>query len=132
MAIRQRDLTQVAVPARPAMPFTGQLMSTVTSGGASKFLAFMRDELIPFINGRYPTNPADRAYFGQSLGGLFGVYVLLTKPDTFTRYIIGSPSIWWGGEDALKLATDYEKTHDDLSATVFIGIGALEEDASNR
>src|SRR5207237_3835878 len=46
--------------------------------------------------------------------------------------IIGSPSIWWGGEDALKLATEYEKTHDDLPATVFIGIGALEEDASTR
>jgi predicted alpha/beta superfamily hydrolase len=131
-AIRRRDLLYIATPAQPAAPFAGQLTPTVPSGGASKFLGFMRDELMPFINANYPTDPADRAYFGHSLGGLFGLYTLFTKPDTFTRYIIGSPAIWHDGEDVLKVATEYMKTHDDLSASVFIGIGALEEDASDR
>jgi predicted alpha/beta superfamily hydrolase len=133
--IRGRDLTQIAMPADPAdpaWPIAGQLIPAVASGGASKFLGFVRDELMPFINANYPTDPANRAYFGHSLGGLFGLYTLFTKPDTFTRYIIGSPSAWWGGEDVLKLATAYVKTHDDLSATVFIGIGALEENASSH
>jgi hypothetical protein len=91
-----------------------------------------RDELMPFINANYPTDPADRAYLGHSRGGLFGLYTLFTKPDTFTRYIIGSPTIWEDDEGVLKLATDYVKTHDGLSATVFIGVGALEEDARDR
>ena len=128
--IRSRDLTQVLGKDREGgggMPVAGVLRPAVTSGGADKFLAFIRDELMPFIDARYPTDPADRGYWGDSLGGLFGSYVLFTKPDTFNRYIIGSPSLWWGGEDALKLAEAYGKTHSDLRANVFIGVGGLEE-----
>ena len=109
------------------MPIEGALTPAVASGGAPKFLAFIRDELMPFIDARYPTNPRDRVYWGDSLGGLFGCYVLFTRPDTFNRYIIGSPSIWWADEDVLKLAEGYTRSHTDLAANVFIGIGGLEE-----
>ncbi len=132
-AIRARDLTQVVVPppGQPS-PFAGHLSPAATSGGAAKFLGFVRDELMPFIDARYPTNPSERAYFGHSLGGLFGLYTLFTRTDTFTRYIIGSPSIWWGNDDLLKIATQYLDSHDDLPATVFMGIGALEEAPNSR
>jgi uncharacterized protein len=130
--IRARDLTQVEVPPSQPAPFEGRISPAVTSGGAAKFLAFVHDELMPFIDVRYPTNPADRAYFGHSLGGLFGLYTLFTRPATFTRYIIGSPSIWWGGEDVFKLAAQYMESHDDLAAKVFMGIGALEEAPNSR
>jgi uncharacterized protein len=132
-ALRTRDLTQVAVPppSQPS-PFAGHVSPAVTSGGAAKFLEFVRDELMPFIDARYPTNPAERAYFGHSLGGLFGLYTLFTRTDTFSRYIIGSPSIWWGNDDLFKLAAQYMESHDDLRATVFMGIGALEEAAPSR
>jgi predicted alpha/beta superfamily hydrolase len=109
------------------VPIEGMLKTPVESGGAAKFLGFIRDELMPFIDAKYPTNPKDRAYWGDSLGGLFGCFVLFTRPDTFNRYIIGSPSIWWAGEDVLKLAEEYGKTHADLPANVFMGVGGLEE-----
>lgn len=129
--IRTRDLTQVPVPMDVAstlgVPFAGQLKSTVTSGGAAQFLAFIRDELMPYIDARYPTDPKERGYWGDSLGGLFGCYVLFNRPETFNRYVIGSPSIWWGGDDILKAAEAYGKTHGDLPADVFIGVGGLEE-----
>ena len=130
--IRQRDLTQVAMPPGQPSPFAGHISASVTSGASAKFLEFVHDELMPFIDARYPTNPADRAYFGHSLGGLFGLYTLFTRPNTFNRYIIGSPSIWWGSEDLFKIATQYMESHDDLPATVFMGIGALEEAPTSR
>ncbi len=129
LEIRTRDLTPDAVPAWGGIgiPVIGLIKPTVASGGADKFLAFIRNELIPFIDSKYPTDPRDRAYFGDSLGGLFGCYVLFTAPDTFKRYIIGSPSLWWADESTFKLEESYAKSHGDLAATVFLGVGGLEE-----
>jgi predicted alpha/beta superfamily hydrolase len=130
LAIRARDLTQVEVKAEQAggdLPFAGMVKPAVRTGGAPKFLGFIRDELMPFIDARYPTNPNDRAYWGDSLGGLFGCYVLFTRPDTFNRYIIGSPSIWWGGEEMIKRAEGFLASASDLRASVFMGVGGLEE-----
>ncbi len=62
-------------------------------GGANKFLRFIREELKPFINTNYRTNPNDSAYIGISYGGLFGLYTLFHQPDTFNRYVISSPFI---------------------------------------
>ncbi len=128
--IRTRDLTHV--PMKDAawggsMPIDGMLKPAVANGGGAQFLAFIRDRLMPFIDARYPTDPKDRGYWGDSLGGLFGCYVLFTKPETFNRYIIGSPSLWWANEDMMKVAEQYLKTRGDLAARVFIGVGGLEE-----
>jgi predicted alpha/beta superfamily hydrolase len=128
MVLRQRDLTQVAdVNQRTGASFEGTVVPAVMSGHAAKFLDFMRDELIPFIDGRYPTDPSDRTYAGHSLGGLFGCFALFTHPETFTKYVIGSPSLFWGNGHVFTLAEQYMKTHRDLAARVFIGVGALEE-----
>jgi predicted alpha/beta superfamily hydrolase len=134
LVIRARDLTPVVAKADVGggFPIAGALRPAVESGGAAKFLAFIRDELIPFIDAKYPTNPKDRIYWGDSLGGLFGTYVLFTKPETFNRYILGSPSLWWADEDAIRLGEEYLKTHDDLAANVFIGVGGLEEQGKFR
>ncbi len=96
------------------------------SGGAEDFLRFVREDLFPFIGSEYRVDPEDRCFEGSSLGGLFGLYALLRHPDTFQRYIIGSP--WMEGDDptALKFETEYATNHSDLPASVFIGAGSLE------
>ena len=96
-------------------------------GGAKDFLEFIRQELIPFIDENYPTIKGDRAISGHSFGGLFGLYVLFNKLDTFNKYIIGSPSIYWGDEYILKQAENYVANNHALNATVFMSVGALEE-----
>jgi predicted alpha/beta superfamily hydrolase len=83
---------------------------------------------MPFINKNYRTS-ADASYAGYSGGGLFGLYVLFHEPDTFQRYIIGSPSIWWGNLVTLKYEADYATKHPNLSARVFMSVGELEERA---
>ena len=65
-------------------------------GGAKRFLGFIREELIPFVDSNYPTNPEDRTLLGASLSGLFSVYALLQHPETFNRYVAGSPALGWG------------------------------------
>ncbi|HVS91298.1 MAG TPA: alpha/beta hydrolase-fold protein [Mucilaginibacter sp.] len=65
-----------------------------TSGGAPQFLAFFKDELIPYINKTYPAD-GDNILFGHSLGGLFVTYVLLNEPEVFKSYIAADPSYWW-------------------------------------
>lgn len=63
-------------------------------GQANNHLAFIRNDVITFIESTYRTDPSNRTYFGFSLGGLFGAYALMTQPDTFKNYILGSPAVW--------------------------------------
>nr|WP_298998814.1 serine hydrolase [uncultured Allomuricauda sp.] len=62
-------------------------------GQANTHLDFIRDEVITYVERNYRADSRSRTYFGYSLGGEFGAYTLLTQPDTFTNYILGSPSI---------------------------------------
>ena len=132
MLVRQRDLTPVPDPGeRTDAPFDGTLTSSIRSGRSAQFLEFIREELVPFIDARYPTEPGERTYAGHSHGGLFGCYTLFTRPDTFTRYILGSPSLYWGEDIIFKIEREYAASHQDLQARVFIGAGALEDGAEN-
>jgi hypothetical protein len=67
------------------------------SGGADKFLKYMKEELIPYVDAHYKTSPF-RLLIGHSFGGIFAVNALLTHPEIFKSYIIISPSLWWGTE----------------------------------
>lgn len=113
---RTRDLTSVPVLGRGG-------------GGAEAFLAFLQQELKPYLAGRYGVADADYTWFGHSLGGLFGAWVLLTQPQSFHRYGLGSPSIWWGSRAILDVESAYAAAHDGLPARVFIGAGAMESPA---
>ena len=101
-------------------------------GGAPALLAFIQTELKPWVESHYPVARNDATYFGHSLGGLFGTYVLLTAPETFQRYGIGSPSLWWDKEAIFTYEARYADAHDDLPAKVFFGIGADETHEGRR
>src|SRR5690606_12970502 len=49
-----------------------------TTGGADKFLDFMKEELFPFVESNYRADPEHRSLMGCSLGGLFTLYTLFT------------------------------------------------------
>ena len=95
-------------------------------GGAPRMLEFIRAELMPWVAATFGVTSTDAMLFGHSFGGLFATYVLLTAPQTFRRYGIGSPSMWWHDELAFELERSYAEAHDDLEAEVFIGVGDLE------
>jgi predicted alpha/beta superfamily hydrolase len=95
-------------------------------GGASRFSAFIRDELKPWVEEHYEVDPDDSTFFGDSLGGLFATHVLLTQPNTFRRYAIGSPSLFWDNEVTFEHEAAYAQAHNDLPAKVFVSVGAYE------
>ncbi len=63
-------------------------------GGSAAFRAFIRDELIPAVDGGYRTT-GERAIIGESLAGLFVVETMLLQPALFDTYIAVDPSLWW-------------------------------------
>jgi predicted alpha/beta superfamily hydrolase len=124
-AIRGRDFT-------PTVDLTQSRSESGMVGGASRFLAFLRDELKPWVRERYGVDPDDSAFFGYSLGGLFATYVLLNEPATFPRYGIGSPSLYWDNELMFRQEEEYARTHKDLRARVVFSVGANENTAGDK
>ena len=90
------------------------------TGGADKFLGFIKNELIPYINKTYPSNGVNTLW-GHSLGGMFVIYALLNEPTTFKSYIAGDPSVWWDDCYVPKMAARKLPALGDLNTTLFIG-----------
>jgi predicted alpha/beta superfamily hydrolase len=63
-------------------------------GGADDFLRFITDEVAPWVEQRYRTEPF-RILIGHSYGGLFAMHTLLTRPDAFNAYLALDPSLWY-------------------------------------
>ncbi len=132
--IRNRDLTPTASPEFEAMgkqfdpDWKPLLPEGKRVGRAPEFLAFIEDEVKPFIAERYPVEGRG-ALFGCSLGGLFTLYALLARPGSFDHYIAGSPAIWWDDAVLFDLEERMAAGTNDVEASVFLGVGALEEGA---
>ena len=72
------------------------------SGQANLFTEFLGKELKPYLDQTYRTNGCN-ILFGHSLGGIYGLNVLLYRQSFFNAFILVDPSIWW---DNMKLLTE--------------------------
>lgn len=130
MSYRSHDLTPtkddisdkeaIESPIYPLLPGT-------VSGGAGKFIAFIDQELKPYINDTYRTDKDDQTYVGHSLGALFGLYVLFNHTASFDKYVIASPSIWWDGKVSARYEENYAKANNTMPKQVFFSVGKMEE-----
>ena len=131
---RNRDLTPTSVAEHEKYwvdrlsNATGRDDIIVKSGEADKFLAFIQDELIPFIESEYRVSLKDRALHGTSLGGLFTLYSLFQNPELFNRYFAGSPSINWDDTFMYDLESNFANNHSDLPVRLFMCVGGLESE----
>lgn len=98
----------------------------VEYGQAEAYRRHIRDQVFPFIDQRYRTDPARRLYIGHSYGGLFGTHVLLSEPEMFGRYVLMSPSLWYDRKLMLARERAYAMKNRDMNADVYWLIGALE------
>lgn len=138
--LRAQDLTFPGYP-RLEIPESGRPTQEGAPDfyGAGRFQKFLAAELIPFIDSKYATIPGDRAYFGHSLGGGFGLYTLFTESALFKRYIISSPGLIFHGECSegiryenhdfvLQEARKFIASGKSLSSTrLYMSVGAEEE-----
>ena len=115
---RTRDLTPVKSTAKNA---AGELQFP-TSGGSDNFLKFFETELIPEIEKQYRVQPY-RILAGHSLGGLFAIHAMISKPGLFNSYIAVSPSLQWENGETLKRAEDFLKNQKEMNVTLFASIG---------
>jgi len=101
----------------------------LTPPGAERYLKFIQESVIPYVEDNYRADPADRTLMGHSFGGLFTVYALFHAPETFNRYIASSPSLSWSRQVAFKYEEEFAKTHSDLPVKLFLSVGGSEYDA---
>ena len=101
-------------------------------GGAAAFLDFIENEVKPFVASRFPVDTRDQTLVGASLGGLFSLFTLFTRPAAFQRYVTVSPAIYWGKGKLFELEAEFAQASADLPAHLFLSAGGLEESHDAR
>ena len=86
-------------------------------GGAESFSAFFREVLFPLIEERYPSDPARRIVFGQSLGGQYVLFAAQTQADLFWGHIASNAALHRNLEFFLDFEFDDTKTNAKLFAS---------------
>lgn len=100
---------------------------TVPEGrGYATFLRVLKEEIIPFVDANYRTDPGDRGVGGHSMGGLFSAYALLNGSDTFGRFLISSPSLFYDDEILFKDFEAFSRKKIDKPLYVFTAVGEEE------
>lgn len=87
-------------------------------GGSASFIAYLTDEVQPYIDSNYNTSGI-QTLIGQSLGGLLATEILLKQPEEFDNYIIISPSLWFDFESYLDVIPN--APHSNLK--IYVGVG---------
>lgn len=100
------------------------------TGGADKFLDFMKEELFPFVEINYRADPEHRSLMGCSLGGLFTLYTLFTHTDMFTGYAAASPALNWDNGIMKTYEENFSKKEISKPVRVYMTVGDVESGRS--
>lgn len=106
---RDRDLSPTSENGRPPV------------ASADKFLAFIKEELIPFTDRNYRTNPY-RILLGHSRAGLFSVYALIENPELFNTYLSISPSLYWDNRLMFKKMESFSINKSNIKRKFFLSV----------
>jgi len=131
MAWRTRDLTPTNVPASDTLwikRLSGlySRQYVVKTGNAAAFLECFEKEVIPFVEKNYRVSPLNRGLGGYSYGGLFTLYALFKKPNLFSTYYAGSPSINYDKGILFTFEKEFASKNQDINAKLFMSAGELE------
>ncbi|MET0994192.1 MAG: alpha/beta hydrolase-fold protein [Mycobacterium sp.] len=100
--------------------------SALPGGHAADYLSFLVDELRPSLESEFRMSPSEHTIAGLSGGGYFATYTLLTRPEAFAAYMIGSPPYSLGHAEIFEYEEKYAQEHTDLPANVYMAGGAKE------
>jgi predicted alpha/beta superfamily hydrolase len=101
---------------RDGSPFTG---------GADRFLRFLKEELIPRIEREYRT-AAPRMIAGHSLGAIFVCYSLTEAPRLFDARFAHSPAIWRDQDRIAGALSAFLSGSRDLGGFFYLSVGDSE------
>lgn len=125
MPSKRRDYTPTDPFARGTTR-SGDYARGQVYGHAEAYRDYIARDVFPLIARTYRVDMRRKVYIGHSLGGLFGGYVLLTRPDMFSHYVLGSPSLWFDERTLFTTEARYAASHRDLRANVRLSIGGFE------
>ncbi len=125
MTSRRRDYT-------PTSPRHGAPAGGDPHGGGDAYVAYLRDQVIPFVAGRYRSDEGRRMLLGHSYGALLATQVLFSDPALFSGYVLGSPSYWYDGGVMDAFERTYAEGHDDLDASIYMYVGEYERPAHGK
>ena len=118
---RRRDYTPV--------PRAG---SRLAYGGATAYQGYLRDVVLPHVETAFRTDPGRRLFWGHSYGGLLGAHILLTAPQMFQTYMLGSASFWYEDGAIHAFEDAYAARHTRLEARVLLYVGGQEVSRYDR
>jgi predicted alpha/beta superfamily hydrolase len=70
----------------------------------AQYPRFLLDEVVPFVESRYRTDPRNRVLGGSSYGAGIALYTVIARPGSFRGLLMESPSIYAGDYHLLKEA----------------------------
>lgn len=102
-------------------------------GGDVALMDFMAKTVKPYVASRFPIDAQRQTLIGHSLGGLFVLRTLFTRPASFQTYVALSPSIWWGKRLVLADAKHFEQLKQrPQNLRVFMAVGELEQSSNEQ
>lgn len=84
----------------------------LTIGGEGDlYVRWIMDELKPWVDARYPTNPEDTAICGSSMGGVIASYATLAYPEVFKKCAALSTAFWFYENEFTQLIEQSDLSH---------------------
>ena len=96
-------------------------------GGGDRFLAFIEQELIPFIDSNYRTS-GYKTLTGNSRGGLLVLYSLFEKPNLFQARFCYSTPVWRFDDMMIKKMVEFLRSPAHVNGFLFMSAGAKENE----
>jgi predicted alpha/beta superfamily hydrolase len=96
-------------------------------GAGDKFLSFIEEELIPFIDSHYRTS-GYKTLSGNSRGGLFVLYSLMEKSTLFQAWFCYSTPVWRFDNLMVNKVSEFLLASSGLKGFLYISVGDKETD----
>lgn len=136
--LRHRDLTPTSdTAADRTWPSTFERMGLrprvwQPSGGGERFLDFIAQELVPFIERTYRVDSTQRVIVGHSLGGLLVVHAFATRPTLFARGVATSPWLQWDRRVIIRTWNPAAQENGTAQRRLFIAVESEDAGATVR
>lgn len=96
-------IDNTAARADEYLPTRAKMGNQFAGGKAEDYLKFLLNEVKPYIDSHYRTKKdrINTAIGGSSFGGIISLYAGLAHPESFSKVLALSPSIWWDSREML-------------------------------
>lgn len=90
-------------------------------GGGPEFMAYIENELMPYIDSHYATD-SYKIFIGHSLGGLSVIHALVHRPSLFNAYVSLDASLWWNQEVLVNDASKLMKSRSYAGKSLYVAM----------